>query len=124
MHAFRGSHGRQRPNIRSNPLATRYPYSAWERIVMQPGYGRLMLAAAVAVSVWTVWPYSPVAGVAPSASNQVAASAPDGPFVGVASCTSMACHHKSGPKGSKGSEYTTWRTFDAHAKAYTDLYEL
>ncbi len=90
---------------------------------MQPGYGRLMLAAAVAVSVWTVWPRSPVAGVGPSGPGRHTGFAPNLEYVGVSSCASMACHHKNGPKGSKGSEYTTWQTYDLHAKAYTVLYD-
>ncbi len=42
---------------------------------------------------------------------------------GVATCASMACHHANGPKGSKGSEYSTWIAHDPHARAYRVLFE-
>jgi hypothetical protein len=42
---------------------------------------------------------------------------------GVASCAAAACHNGNGPRGSKGSEYTTWITHDPHARAYTVLYD-
>jgi hypothetical protein len=44
-------------------------------------------------------------------------------YQGVASCASTACHHFNGPKGSKGSEYTTWMAHDPHARAYTVLFD-
>jgi hypothetical protein len=44
-----------------------------------------------------------------------------GKTLGVASCASMACHNGNGPKGSKGSEYSTWIAVDPHAKAYRTL---
>lgn len=43
-------------------------------------------------------------------------------MLGVASCAAMACHHGNGPRGSKGSEYSTWVAVDPHAKAYHVLY--
>jgi hypothetical protein len=43
-------------------------------------------------------------------------------YVGVASCTSSACHHKAGPRGAEGCEYTTWINDDPHAKAYSVLF--
>jgi hypothetical protein len=42
--------------------------------------------------------------------------------LGVASCASMACHHGNGPRGSPGSEYSTWVAVDPHAKAYRVLF--
>jgi hypothetical protein len=42
---------------------------------------------------------------------------------GVASCASAACHHGNGPRGSQGSEYTTWFGYDPHARAYTILFD-
>jgi hypothetical protein len=42
---------------------------------------------------------------------------------GVASCAAMACHGGNGPKGSKGSEYTTWVLDDKHTKAYLVLFD-
>lgn len=45
-------------------------------------------------------------------------------YQGVASCASAACHHGNGPKGSKGSEYTTWIAHnDPHSRAYTVLFD-
>lgn len=42
---------------------------------------------------------------------------------GVASCAATACHGGNGPKGSKGSEYTTWVLYDKHTKAYLVLFD-
>jgi hypothetical protein len=43
--------------------------------------------------------------------------------VGTGSCASTACHQGSGPRGSVGSEYTTWITSrDKHARAYEVLF--
>ena len=36
---------------------------------------------------------------------------------GVGSCSAAACHGYNGPKGSKGSEYTTWAGPDKHSRA-------
>jgi hypothetical protein len=45
-------------------------------------------------------------------------------YQGVASCASVACHHGNGPKGTKGSEYTTWIAHnDPHARAYRVLFD-
>ena len=42
-------------------------------------------------------------------------------FQGANSCSAMGCHH--GPnKGEKGSEFTTWATYDPHFKAYQVLF--
>src|SRR5262249_53265920 len=43
---------------------------------------------------------------------------------GVGSCSAASCHGYNGPKGSKGSEYTTWVTHDPHARAYSVLFEV
>jgi hypothetical protein len=40
---------------------------------------------------------------------------------GVASCSSVACHHAGGPAGAWRSEYTTWINSDPHANAYAVL---
>jgi hypothetical protein len=53
----------------------------------------------------------PPPGAGPSASR----------WQGVASCAAAACHHGNGPKGSAGSEYTTWAHYDPHARAYAAL---
>ena len=41
--------------------------------------------------------------------------------LGVAGCAAMACHHGNGPRGSKGSEYSTFVAVDPHARAYQTL---
>ncbi len=43
--------------------------------------------------------------------------------LGVASCASMACHNGNGPRGSKGSEYTTWIAVDPHGRSYKSLFK-
>jgi hypothetical protein len=35
----------------------------------------------------------------------------------------MACHHANGPRGSKGSEYSTWAGYDKHANAFRVLFD-
>jgi hypothetical protein len=42
---------------------------------------------------------------------------------GAGSCASVACHNDGGPRGAKGSEYTTWVTHDQHARAYSVLFD-
>ncbi len=41
---------------------------------------------------------------------------------GVASCAAAACHNGNGPRGRKGSEYSTWMAVDPHSRAYSVLY--
>jgi hypothetical protein len=43
--------------------------------------------------------------------------------LGAASCAAAACHNANGPRGSRGSEYTTWIAHDPHSRAYTVLTE-
>jgi hypothetical protein len=43
-------------------------------------------------------------------------------FVGVATCTSSACHHKDALPDAAGCEYTTWIERDKHAQAYSVLF--
>jgi hypothetical protein len=42
-------------------------------------------------------------------------------YLGVSTCAAAACHNGNGPRGSKGSEYTTWLTHDPHSRAFTVL---
>lgn len=80
--------------------------------------GPALLGAAVVVSAWLMWSRSPASGQ-PEA---LPAPKPAGiRFLGVASCSSMACHHFNGPKGSPRSEYSTWAGHDQHARAYAVL---
>ncbi len=44
-------------------------------------------------------------------------------WLGTASCATSGCHHDNGPRGCRGSEYTTWITWDPHARAYAVLYD-
>jgi hypothetical protein len=57
----------------------------------------------------------PAAGAASAAHNLE--------WQGVASCASTACHGGNGPRGSKGSEYTTWVLDDRHTQAYQILFD-
>ncbi len=81
----------------------------------------LVLAPAVAAALWAGRPQTAAAPFA----TPGAATAPDAAFQaqGVASCASAACHHFDGPRGSKGSEYSTWVGHDPHARAYEVLFE-
>jgi hypothetical protein len=42
---------------------------------------------------------------------------------GAVSCAAAACHNGGGPRGSRGSEYTTWVVHDPHARAFEALYD-
>ena len=77
----------------------------------------VLTAGAFLALVVSVWPRSAVLGV-PATDER--SSLPH-KFAGVASCAAFACHHGNGPRGSKGSEYTTWAIYDPHAKAYETL---
>jgi hypothetical protein len=79
----------------------------------------LICLSASALVAWWGWPrasarYARVA-------DATRRSAPAEKTLGVASCASMACHNGNGPRGSKGSEYSTWVAVDPHAKAYRAL---
>src|ERR1700732_5312622 len=76
-------------------------------------------AGALLALAASVWPRSAVLGV-PATDERPGPSLPH-KFEGVASCAALACHHGNGPRGSKGSEYTTWAVYDPHAKAYEPL---
>jgi hypothetical protein len=62
----------------------------------------------------------------PSAVAQPPAAAPAGgsgfELRGAGSCAAAGCHNGNGPKGAKGSEYTTWVLHDPHARAFEVLY--
>lgn len=87
---------------------------------------RLLLGAAVVVGLtfWIIWPNTPVSGeilppgTAPHLPSKVGAER----YLGVASCSSMACHHFNGYKGTPRSEYSTWVAHDKHANAFAVLY--
>src|SRR5579872_1302185 len=77
---------------------------------------KLVLFALVGIGVWTAWPRAFIIGEP--------AAAPTKPvrWMGVASCAASACHHANDPRGTKGSEYSTWAAHDKHAQAYQVLY--
>jgi hypothetical protein len=76
--------------------------------------------AAVAITVWSTWLRAPAAaGAGPP--DEKAGARSGFAIVGVSTCTSSACHNANGPRGSKGSEYSTWVMQDKHAKAYDAL---
>jgi hypothetical protein len=82
-------------------------------------YGRLVLGLIAAGAAWLSWPHGPAAQEAPAPPPR------DGQhrWVGVAGCAAMACHHANGPRGSKGSEYSTWAGYDKHANAFRVLFD-
>ena len=83
-------------------------------------YSALVVTAVTMLAFATsVWPRSAVLDV-PATDERSGSSRPH-KFEGVASCAALACHHGNGPRGSKGSEYTTWAIYDPHAKAYEVL---
>lgn len=80
----------------------------------------IWLASAAVLVAWAIFPELQGADQGPA---QAAASAKDLRWQGVSSCAATACHHQNGPKGSKGSEYTTWITCDRHAQAWSVLFD-
>jgi hypothetical protein len=95
----------------------------WETIVInRVGVFRPLLGAAVIASAWLAWSRSPAAQSGQPGQAEALPSPQNGAsYVGVASCSSMACHHFNGAKGSARSEYSTWAGFDKHARAYAVL---
>jgi hypothetical protein len=91
-----------------------------------PAHCRRLIAAAVFAGTMSVGlagfrPSTTVTAAPPTADQPSAAYPQDLAWRGVSSCTAAACHNGGGPKGTKGSEYTTWLTYDQHAKAYLVL---
>jgi hypothetical protein len=71
--------------------------------------------------VVTSWALSPRQAARPVQPGALASSDIPCRFVGTASCASMACHGANGPRGSAGSEYSTWIAVDKHARAFEAL---
>jgi hypothetical protein len=86
--------------------------------VLRGRYLLLLLFAALAASVWPRPSRSPANDELPPPRPFPAGHIP---YVGVASCASMACHNAQGPKGSLRSEYSTWAAYDPHGRAYSVL---
>lgn len=82
---------------------------------------RLVLAGVVIGVSCAAWLHSSVGRTAPAAAGDELPAPTKLQLQGVASCASMACHNGNGPRGEKGSEYTTWITYDPHAKAFAVL---
>ncbi len=78
---------------------------------------RVLPVAALLTALYFAWPRSPAVGQGVLAPD----TAPAARYVGAASCASMACHNANGLKGSPRSEYTTWATYDKHARAFAAL---
>jgi hypothetical protein len=83
----------------------------------------LALAATVAVFAWNsggppARPDTPAPPPAPPREEEAGLR-----YQGAASCAAAACHNGNGPRGSRGSEYTTWMAHDPHARAHTVLTE-
>jgi hypothetical protein len=79
---------------------------------------KVLLLGLAALGVWSAWPRARVAG-----GDEPPPRAESPRVMGVATCASTACHNGNGPKGSVGSEYTTWAGHDKHARAYQVLYD-
>src|SRR6516164_2896694 len=84
--------------------------------------GRVVVGFAVAGCVWLFGVRAPVAGKQ-AARPGAAPADPGARWMGVATCASMSCHHANGPRGTKGSEYSTWAGYDNHARAFQVLYD-
>ncbi|MBL8797024.1 MAG: hypothetical protein JNM56_24190 [Planctomycetia bacterium] len=71
------------------------------------------LLTSIAACCW----FGPLDAEGQAPPNKTAAPA----LRGVPSCASSACHHQNGPRGSVGSEYTSWLAYDPHARAFHAL---
>jgi hypothetical protein len=83
--------------------------------------GRAALLVLLAAPIVVLWPRPPCSAADDELSPPRVLLPGPIPYVGVASCASMACHNAQGPKGSLGSEYTTWAAFDPHGRAFSVL---
>jgi hypothetical protein len=82
----------------------------------------IALAAVGLAALWAGWSHSHDSHSAPiAAANNRKATCPR--YLGVATCAAMACHNGNGPRGTKGSEYSTWIAVDPHSRAYQALYK-
>jgi hypothetical protein len=78
----------------------------------------------VVLCCWATLPRLPVAQADSTAAERAAESIQKLHWRGINSCASTACHNANGPRGSKGSEYSTWVTYDPHAtRAFNVLTE-
>jgi hypothetical protein len=83
-----------------------------------------MLVPALAAFCWYFPFRAPVVAGAPKDATPTAAGKDSFQWKGVSSCTAASCHNANEERGSKGSEYSTWVTYDPHAtRAYTVLQE-
>src|ERR1700722_6531944 len=84
-------------------------------------YALLAIGLLVCVVAGARLGWSRADGRAPRQAQTDAGRTPAPRTLGVMSCASMACHHGNGPRGSKGSEYSTWIAVDPHGRAYQAL---
>src|SRR5262249_35614365 len=88
---------------------------------MPPRCRCLFLLSAVSLGLWCALPAGRLAP-RPVAAAATPAAGKGKHWLGVASWAAMAGHHGNGPQGSAGSEYSTWVTYDPHARAYQALF--
>src|ERR1700693_4014537 len=90
---------------------------------MRRGLKWILLLATGTAIVLVAWPRAPKAEAVPEPSERIPAPTRLVRWQGAVSCAAMACHNGGGPKGSKGSEYTTWLTEDPHHRAWSVLFD-
>jgi hypothetical protein len=83
------------------------------------GAACVLVVTAGALAYWAARPGFAQVSVTPAAAEPRPAAGPR--YVGAVSCAAAACHNANGPRGSRGSEYTTWITTDPHRNAYAVL---
>jgi hypothetical protein len=84
-------------------------------------YGHFLLLSAGCLGLWCALSAARL-GPASRAAADTAPAGQNARWLGVGSCASMACHHGNGPRGSAGSEYSTWVSYDKHSRAYQVLF--
>lgn len=84
---------------------------------MKRTLGALLALALVLACCW----FGPLDSAGQAQPAKAAATPASPALRGVPSCASTACHHRNGPRGSVGSEYTTWLAYDPHARAFHAL---
>lgn len=89
-----------------------------------PLRGWAVLLSLAAVAAWALWPAGPRAVASSDQDEELPAPPAAGSsfgYVGATSCAAAACHNANGPRGSAGSEYSTWVMTDRHRNAYLVL---
>jgi hypothetical protein len=91
--------------------------------VKQSLYTSTLAAAGIVLAAWMGWPERGAFPQDARPPRHPKATAASDEYQGVASCSTAGCHNGNGPRGTPGSEYSTWMLHDPHAQAYAVLWD-